>query len=367
MDFNFKFPTLELQSLIQKAKFFPNSKEQLRKYVVENNMLSTYNYLIKKNILQENKQDLRKIEEQQSNIMSELNLKKQKDFENATLIKSIDIQIAECQAQFMNVEESLELMRLLTRDESSLSLLMDIYLCKIRIGMLIKNKKLIEENFESATDVCDRGCDWDRRNKFKIYQAIYYLQKGDFKKTADFFSDSLPSFEKNEVVSYKNAVEYLIFSGMLSYERNDINKKLYTCPEVLEVGNPESLKLISNFYECDYFNFLPSLYIYIKKLEEDLYIKKFLNLFCKEMKIKIYNQLLKSYQMLNLKNMASVFGVSESYLEDDLGNFISKKRLNCKIDKVANTVVLNDEENTDMDDFVELGENLIRTISEKLN
>ncbi|EQB61739.1 proteasome (macropain) 26s non- 6 [Vairimorpha apis BRL 01] len=267
----------------------------------------------------------------------------------------------------MNVEEALELLRMLTRDESSLSLLMDIYLCKIRIGMLIKNKKLIEENFEAAIDVCERGCDWDRRNKFKIYQAIYYLHKGDFKKTADFFSDSLPSFEKNEVVSYKDAVEYLIFSGMFAYDRNDINKKLYTSPEVLEICNVESINLITNFYECNYYDFLPSLYIYIKKLEDDLYLKCFLNLFCKEMKIKIYKQLLKSYQMLSLKNMANVFGISEDYLEDDLGNFISKKRLNCKIDKVSNIVVLNDDENNDMNNFVEFGENLVREISKKIN
>ncbi|WUR04206.1 proteasome subunit RPN7 (RPN7) [Vairimorpha necatrix] len=361
MDFNFKYPTLDLQYLLHKSSD-SNGKEALRKHLLDNSMYSVYQSCISKNILQDNKQDLKTIQTTKQEKLNHLLELKDKDPENISYIKSLDIQIAELFAQFLDTEEALEIFKNILKDESSFSLQMDIYLCRIRIGMLIKNKKLVEENVNLANDCCELGCDWDRRNKFKIYKAIYNLKKGDFNSAAFLFSESLPSFEKNEVVDFKNAVNYLIFSGLLTFERSNIKKLLLECPEVLEIGSVESIQLIKSMYECNYYEFLPNLYKYLMTVKDDFYCQNFVDFFCKEMKIKIYKQLLDSYQSIDLRNMANLFGIQADYLENDLGTYIVEKRLNCKIDRISYTIVVQEEEYDGLKNVIVNGSNLIKTI-----
>jgi 26S proteasome regulatory subunit N7 len=366
MDFNFKYPTLDLQYLIHKATT-SNGKEELRKHLISNNMSTMYSNLISKKVLQDNKQDILLIKESKQKKISDLLELKDKDPENSSYIKSIDIQIAELYAHFMDTEEALEICKNILRDENSFSLQMDIYLCRMRIGMLTKNKKLLEENVNLANDCCEMGCDWDRRNKFKIYKAIYHLSKGSFKESGQFFSESLPSFEKNEVIDFKNAVEYLIFCGLLTFERVNIKKHLLDCPEVLEIGNKESIELIRSMYECNYYEFLPNLYKYLVTVKDDFYLYKFIDFFCKEMKIKIYGQLLNSYQSIDLKNMADLFGIEVEFLENDLASFIVEKRISCKIDKISNTIVIDEEEYNGIKDIADEGSNLMKIIKNSIN
>ena len=366
MDFNFKFPTLDLQILIHESNT-SNGKEALRKYLINNSMLKTYQSLVIKNIIQDNKQDIKLIKETKQKKIDELMEMKDKDPENSSYVKSIDIQIAELYAQFMDTEKALEMLKNILFDESSLSLQMDIYLCRIRMGMLIKDKKLVEDNIHLATECCELGCDWDIRNKIKIHKAIYNLKQGIFSETAQLFSETLPSFETNEAVDFKHAVEYFIFSGLLSFERSDLKKLLLECSEVLEIGSSEGVNLIRSMYECNYYEYLPNLCKYIESVKNDFYLQNFLNFFCRETKIKMYKQLLNSYQSLDLKNMADVFGISSEYLEDDLNDFIVERRINCKIDKVSYTIIINEEEYDGYSEIIKEGASLLKIIHNNIN
>jgi len=63
--------------------------------------------------------------------------------------------------------------------------------------------------------------------------------------------------------------------------------------------------------------------------------------FCKEMRIIAYSQLLESYKSLQLERVASSFGVSVDFIDNELSRFIASGRLSCKIDKVGGVVETN--------------------------
>lgn len=57
------------------------------------------------------------------------------------------------------------------------------------------------------------------------------------------------------------------------------------------------------------------------------------------MRLKAYSQLLRAYRTINLSRMATEFGVTEEYIEQEVARFIANGRLHCKIDKAAGTIV----------------------------
>lgn len=56
------------------------------------------------------------------------------------------------------------------------------------------------------------------------------------------------------------------------------------------------------------------------------------------MRIVIYSQFLESFKTVTLETMAQSFGVSVAFIDRELSELISARRLNCKIDKVAGVV-----------------------------
>ena len=72
--------------------------------------------------------------------------------------------------------------------------------------------------------------------------------------------------------------------------------------------------------------------------KQDKNLQAHTRFYVREMRIKAYRQLLQSYRSLNLDSMASTFGVSISFIDKELSQFIAAGRLNCKIDKVRGLV-----------------------------
>lgn len=251
---------------------------------------------------------------------------------------------------------------------SSLSLHMDILLCKIRIAMILKDRKMLEVNINEARDLYEKGCDWDRRNKFKIYEAVYFLRKGLFQQSATLFSESLTTFESSEICSYEKAALYALFTGMLSFGREDFKEKIILSSNILEVRNKieNAYKLAESLYHCDYSSLFMNLMEFLEFISDDVHIERYRNLFCQEIKLKAYKQLLSSYESLSLETMAGIFSVSVEYMEKDLINYIVSDKLACKIDKVNMTVFFVEEEPNKISELLENGDELLRMIKKRL-
>merc|ERR1719310_391816 len=77
----------------------------------------------------------------------------------------------------------------------------------------------------------------------------------------------------------------------------------------------------------------------------DRYMKAHVKRFCRVMRLNAYRQFLASYRSVTLEAMASEFGVSSKFIDEELSSFISSGKLTCKIDKVGGVIESNEADN----------------------
>ena len=72
----------------------------------------------------------------------------------------------------------------------------------------------------------DKGGDWDRRNRLKVYHGLYYLSIRDFKNAAENFLESISTFTSYELMDYKNFVIYTVLTSMIALPRTELREKV---------------------------------------------------------------------------------------------------------------------------------------------
>ena len=77
-----------------------------------------------------------------------------------------------------------------------------------------------------SISLIEEGGDWDRRNRLKVYQGIYFLSIRDFKSAANNFLDSISTFTSYELMDYKTFVMYTVLASMIVLERVDLRQKV---------------------------------------------------------------------------------------------------------------------------------------------
>ena len=80
-----------------------------------------------------------------------------------------------------------------------------------------------------------KGCDWERRNRLKIYEASYQLIMRDFEGASENLMSSIATFTCYEVMTYKTFVSYAVLLGMLTLKRGELKKKIIDSPDILTV------------------------------------------------------------------------------------------------------------------------------------
>ena len=84
------------------------------------------------------------------------------------------------------------------------------------------------------------------------------MQIRQFKKAAELFIDSIATFNKDAMISFKELVFYTVLTGMLSLDRATIKQKIMLSSDVLQVIREiGSLKpFLESFYKCNYKRFM---------------------------------------------------------------------------------------------------------------
>ena len=72
----------------------------------------------------------------------------------------------------------------------------------------------------------EKGGDWERKNKLKVYEGIYNLIIRDLASAAKLFVDVLPTFNCPEVISYETLVFYAVITAIISVDRLTLKKKV---------------------------------------------------------------------------------------------------------------------------------------------
>ncbi|TDL21465.1 PCI-domain-containing protein [Rickenella mellea] len=243
----------------------------------------------------------------------------------------------------------------------------DIVLTLARIGFFFGDNTLITSNLKKAEELIEKGGDWDRRNRLKVYQGLHFTSIRQFKRAGELFIDALSTFTATELLKYNDFVALTIIANALTLKRPDLKKKINAAPEVIQVlpELPTLSELTSSLYHCRYDKF----FIALATLEQTHLIpSRTLNqharYYVREMRILAYAQLLESYRSLTLESMSVAFGVTVNFIDNELSRFISQGRLNCTIDKVNGVVETNrpSAKNSQYETVVRQGDVLLNSV-----
>ncbi|TFK47736.1 PCI-domain-containing protein [Heliocybe sulcata] len=238
-------------------------------------------------------------------------------------------------------DRAVEAQKLALEKTPGLGSRIDIVLTLVRIGFFFGDHQLITSNLTKAEELIEKGGDWDRRNRLKVYQGLHLLSIRQFKPGGELFIDALSTFTATELLSYNDFVALTVVANTLTLTRPDLKKKIISAPEVIGVlpELPILADLTKNLYECHYDKFFLALATVEQTyLRSSRLLSPHTRYYVREMRILAYTQLLESYRSLTLESLAAAFGVSVEFVDSELSRFIASGRLHCMIDKVHGVV-----------------------------
>lgn len=185
--------------------------------------------------------------------------------------------------------------------------------------------------------------------------------------------DTLATFTSSEFMEYRDFVRYAVLTASLILSRPDFKTRVLDAPEILECIHeiPNFTEYVNSFYSCQYASFFKQLAAVEKGLKTDVYLSQHYRYYVREMRIRVYGQVLESYKSVTIASLASSFGVTEEWIDryfeywcSDLAQFISSGRLNAVIDKVGEVVLTNrpDAKNAQYQRSIKEGDNLLNSI-----
>lgn len=231
---------------------------------------------------------------------------------------------------------------------------------------IITNPHDFAQNLAEAKRLVEEGGDWDRRNRLKVYEALHFVHIREFSKAATLFLETVPTFTSYELMSYGELVSYTVVTSLVSLSRKQLKKDLIEGSDVQQqlYDLSDMKQYLQSFYNCQYDEF----FIYLSKVEvllkNNRYFSQHTQHYIREMRLAGYRQLLASYSSLAIGYMATAFGVTEQFIDDELSKFIAHGRLSAKIDHVAGIVVTNrpDLKNQQYRKVVKTGDNLLNRV-----
>ncbi|ELP94887.1 26S proteasome non-ATPase regulatory subunit, putative [Entamoeba invadens IP1] len=232
------------------------------------------------------------------------------------------------------------------------------------------NEQNIEETerlLEETKVMIEKGGDWDRRNRRRVYEGLYLITfKRDFVKASSLLVESIGTFAVSSLISFERFVFIASISGILCFDRNKMKKSILDNPDVISasVQYPCLLNMGNALYKSDYATFISELKNTVVLMMNEPILAKSADWFCKEMRIKAYVQIMRSYLAVRLDVFAQEFGLPVDFIEKELERFISQGRLPAQIDKV-NGIVMNAHKDKRNEFYVTLVKNG-DTVVEKL-
>jgi len=96
---------------------------------------------------------------------------------------------------------------------------MDIHFNIFLIYLKEKNLLKLKEHIDECKRLLEEGGDWERKNKLKVYEGVYFLIIRDLKKASELFLDCVSTFSSPEIISYNELVYYTVLTCMIFLSR----------------------------------------------------------------------------------------------------------------------------------------------------
>ncbi|EFN60012.1 hypothetical protein CHLNCDRAFT_55933 [Chlorella variabilis] len=220
---------------------------------------------------------------------------------------------------------------------------MDLAFSQIRLELSRGDWGAVKAGLDKARGLCDKGGDWERKNKLKVYEAVFLMATRQFKRAAELLLDAIATFSSGELMSYERCIFYTVLLAVVALDRPTLKSKVIDSPEVLSVIDslPHLRPFLSSLYDCQYAQFFKAFSGLSDEIRADMYLHPHFRYYMREVRAAAYAQFLESYKSVTLASMAATFGVSPDFLDAELADFIVAGRLPAKVDKVAGVVETN--------------------------
>jgi len=317
-------------------------KIKLLKTIEQNLMIDFFQKCVMQNILERNELFVSKLKEKFENQITKLKiqLQKMKKEEGEVEIRNIKIKIAE--KITLSKDKRIAVKEWESINGISTQRTIDNLLSILRIALAFEDFDLFRHHKVTCLKQIESSGDWDRRNRFFVYQALYYIQVRNFKEACILLLKTIPSFIATEVISFSKMIQYAILIGLFQLPRVELKLKVINNPDILQSKDclPLLYKFLNDFYDCRYNQFFLNLIQIMNDIKQDRFLEIHSDFLLHQYRFIAYDQFLRSYKSVKLENMSKEFGLSRDFLEKDLCNYINEGMLYCDIDTVDAVVTV---------------------------
>jgi 26S proteasome regulatory subunit N7 len=194
-------------------------------------------------------------------------------------------------------EEAIKEFKVVIDKTQSFNLKMDSVFEILLVGIRSKDLNLIKENLDLCKKFLKDASDWEKKNKFKVYEGLYLLLTRKFNEAGKLFLDALMTFTNYELFPYKDFVFYTAITNIITVDRVTLKNRVIDNSDVISCIReiPNLKDFLESFYNGDYKRFFVEFYQIIKRIQNDFFLSQHSNYFISEMRIKVYNQFLRKY------------------------------------------------------------------------
>ncbi|KAF3337955.1 26S proteasome non-ATPase regulatory subunit 6 [Carex littledalei] len=320
-------------------------REEVLSVVKSDDMASLYEYLTTSGVLEKDAELLdamkKRIEEETKKLDEKIadaeeNLG-ESEVREAHLAKSLYF------IRICDKERALEQLKVTEGKTVAVGQKMDLVFYTLQIGFFYMDFDLISKSIDKAKNLFEEGGDWERKNRLKVYEGLYCMSTRNFKRAASLFLDSISTFTTYELFPYDTFIFYTVLTSIISLDRVSLNQKVVDAPEILTVIGkvPHLSEFLNSLYGCQYKSFFIAFSGLTEQMKLDRYLQPHFRYYMREVRTVVYSQFLESYKSVTMEAMATAFGVSVDFIDQELSRFIAAGKLHCKIDKVAGVLETN--------------------------
>ncbi|KAE9456247.1 hypothetical protein C3L33_11850, partial [Rhododendron williamsianum] len=240
-------------------------------------------------------------------------------------------------------EKALEQLKVTESKTVAVGQKMDLVFYTLQLGFFYMDFDLISKSIEKAKKLFEEGGDWERKNRLKVYEGLYFMSTRNFKQATDLFLDSISTFTTYEIFPYDTFIFYTVLTSIISLDRVSLKQKVVDAPEILTVIGkiPHLSEFLNSLYDCQYKSFFSAFAGLTEQIKLDRYLHPHFRYYTREVRTVVYSQFLESYKSVTIEAMAKAFGVTVEFIDLELSRFIAAGKLHCKIDKVAGVLETN--------------------------
>ena len=217
---------------------------------------------------------------------------------------------------------------------------LDLLFQRIRLGLAACDLQLVRTKIDAAKEILKSHGDWERRNRLKVYEALYFVSVRKFSLASPLLLDSISTFSAHEVMEYKDFLLVAIIVSLVILDRPTLRKHITECSDIVAhfPELPACEEVLTALHNCNYRCIFSGLDALCHSVQRSVLLNPHVDYIYRELRIRAISQFLESYRSVTLSSMASAFFISEDAMEKQLCSFIASGRLHCKIDKLNGSV-----------------------------